>query len=129
MSDPIVVVGSGIAGALFAIHAAERADVLALSRPGAVGSTPWAQGGIAAAIDPADSPESHVDDTVASGAGLVDRSAASSMCADAPRSIQELVDLGVAFDREADGRLSLGREGAHSTRRVVHADGDSTGAR
>lgn len=129
MSDPIVVVGSGIAGALFAIRAAERADVLALSQPGASGSTPWAQGGVAGAVGPNDSPDSHAEDTIASGAGLVDAVAAASMCADAPRQIEELIALGVEFDRAADGRLALGREGAHSTRRVVHAGGDSTGAR
>ncbi len=124
---PIIVVGSGIAGALFALHAAAHADVLAFARPNAAGSTPWAQGGIAAAIGDTDSPEQHLADTVAASGGLVVKSRARALVEAGPRQIRTLERLGVRFDRE-DGRIALGQEAAHSARRIAHVGGDSTGA-
>lgn len=93
------------------------------------GSSPWAQGGIAAAIGADDRPELHTADTIAAGAGLVDPDAALALCREAPAVIAELLELGVAFDRDATRDLARGLEAAHSRARVLHAGGDATGAR
>jgi L-aspartate oxidase len=90
----------------------------------------WAQGGLAAALDPEDSPDQHRRDTEIAGRGAVRRSAAQLLCREAPRAVRELEDLGVIFDRDASGGgLALGLEGGHSRRRVVHAGGSATGRR
>ncbi len=126
--DPVIVVGSGIAGALLALGAAESGPVVVITE-GELGdgSTRRAQGGIAAAVEPGDSVEAHLRDTLAAGAGLCDPDAAAAICREGPAQVTELLSRGVAFDRSR-GRLRLAREGAHSAARVVHAGGDATGA-
>ena len=122
------MVGSGIAGALLALGAAESGPVVVVTE-GTLGdgSTRRAQGGIAAAVDGGDSVEAHLRDTLAAGAGLCDVDAAAAICREGPAQVTELLSRGVAFDRSR-GRLRLAREGAHSAARVVHAGGDATGA-
>ncbi|HSJ73716.1 MAG TPA: FAD-dependent oxidoreductase, partial [Miltoncostaeaceae bacterium] len=126
--EPVIVVGSGIAGALAALGAAESGPVVVITE-GALGdgSTRRAQGGIAAAVDRGDSVEAHLRDTLDAGAGLCDREAAAVICREGPAQVTELLSRGVVFDRSR-GRLRLAREGAHSAARVVHAGGDATGA-
>jgi L-aspartate oxidase len=89
----------------------------------------WAQGGIAAALAPDDSPDLHRHDTEIAGRGLVRPSAAAVLCREAPRIVADLEHLGVHFDLDPDGGLALGLEGGHSKRRVVHAGGSATGRR
>ncbi len=124
---PIVVVGAGVAGMATALAAAP-ARVLLLSRD-AAGAASWlAQGGIAAAMDAADSVESHVRDTLEAGAQHNSLEAVRWLCGEAPATVRWLATQGVAFDRAADGTLALGREGGHHAARIVHAGGDATGA-
>ena len=124
--DPVIICGSGIAGCLAALKIAAHSPVVLLtkSRLGA-GNTRHAQGGIAAALDPADSIASHLADTLAAGAGLCDPEAARAVCAHGPDCVRELIALGVAFDGGA--RPALGLEAAHAAPRIVHVDGDATG--
>jgi L-aspartate oxidase len=89
----------------------------------------WAQGGIAAAQAPGDSPERHLADTLAAGRGASRHSAARVLCDEAPAAVRDLESLGVHFDIDADGGHALGLEGGHSARRVVHAGGSATGRR
>ncbi len=91
-------------------------------------NTQYAQGGIAAAVGPEDSPNYHFADTLAAGAGLCNEDAARILAEEGPQAISELVRLGVIFDT-ADGEVALGREAAHRMPRVLHAGGDATGAR
>jgi L-aspartate oxidase len=122
-----IVVGSGIAG-LYVASLLRDARVLVLTKAGlADGNTNQAQGGIAAAVGPSDSPELHWRDTVAAGAGLTDPMAAWVIAQEAPAAIADLVRYGVAFDRDGD-KIALAQEGAHSRPRVLHAGGDATGA-
>lgn len=123
-----LIVGSGIAG----LYVALRARELGL-RPTIVtkahleeSNTRYAQGGIAAAIGPGDRPALHFEDTVKAGDGLVDRAAARVLTGEAPARIADLVRYGVPFDT-VEGRIALGREGAHSRARILHAGGDATG--
>jgi L-aspartate oxidase len=126
--EPVIVVGSGIAGALLALGAARSGPVIVITE-GTLGdgSTRRAQGGIAAAVDRGDSVEAHLRDTLEAGAGLCDPAAAAAICREGPAQVSELLSRGVVFDRSR-GRLRLAREGAHSAARVVHAGGDATGA-
>ncbi len=94
----------------------------------ASGSTVWAQGGIAAALDPADSPQAHLSDTLVAGAGICDPVAVEVLVTEGPDRVRELMALGARFDTEADGGISLTREGGHHADRIVHAGGDATGA-
>jgi L-aspartate oxidase len=87
----------------------------------------WAQGGLAAALEPGDSPTQHLADTIAAGRGLCRPSAGEVLVAEAPGAVRELRERGVAFDLEADGGLALGLEGGHTRRRIVHAGGSQTG--
>ncbi len=123
-----VIIGSGIAGLYAAILARQHGSVLVLTK-GSIDdcNTRWAQGGIAAPIGPEDSPEKHMRDTIAAGAGLVDEEAARVLTSEAGDRIRDLVALGVPFDT-LHGEIALAREGAHSVSRVLHAGGDSTGA-
>src|SRR5581483_10566538 len=125
----VLVVGSGVAGLSVAIGLAgvRRVAVVTAGRLGA-GSTPWAQGGLAAACGPDDDPELHARDTAAAGAGLCDDAAVRLLTDGAPAALAQLMRLGARFDRSGDGRLALTREGGHHRRRVVHAGGDATGA-
>jgi L-aspartate oxidase len=126
-SADFLIIGSGIAGLRAAVSLAPhgRVHVLTKDTPDA-GSTTYAQGGIAAAFGADDSTALHARDTIAAGAGLADEKAVATLVEDGPRRVQELIDWGAAFDRDADGRPALAREGAHSVRRVLHAR-DATG--
>jgi L-aspartate oxidase len=126
----VVVAGSGIAGLSAALHArAARHAVTVVTKVNvADGSTRWAQGGIAAALDPADSPDEHLADTLAAGVGLCDEAAVRVLVEEGPGRLRELIERGAVFDTDADGRLALTREGGHHRNRIVHAGGDATGA-
>jgi L-aspartate oxidase len=127
----LVVVGAGAAGlyaALCAVREGARV-VLVSARPLAETASYWAQGGAAAALTVEDSPERHLEDTLAAGRGLVRRAAAEVLCAEAPDRVRDLEALGVAFDADRHGNLALGLEGGHSVRRIVHAGGSATGRR
>lgn len=87
----------------------------------------WAQGGLAAALEPGDSPAQHAADTIAAGRGLCRPSAVQTLVEEAPAAVSELRGRGVAFDLDPDGELALGLEGGHAHRRIVHAGGSQTG--
>lgn len=123
-----VIVGAGIAGLAAALFLAPEPVVLVTRAPlGADGSSPLAQGGIAASVGADDDDALHLADTLAAGDGLCDAEAARRILSAGPDAIAALERLGVRFDRAADGGLLLGLEAAHSRRRIVHADGDGTG--
>ncbi len=123
----VVVVGTGIAGLITALEASRSHDVTLVTKAElAESNTKYAQGGIAAAMFPDDSVESHIEDTLRAGAGLNDRHAVEILCSEGPQRIRDLIEIGVAFDRE-NGELARGHEAAHSNRRVLHAGGDATG--
>jgi L-aspartate oxidase len=124
----VIVVGSGIAGLYTALQAHERGASVLVVTKGSIdeANTRYAQGGIAAAVGPEDSPEAHLQDTIAAGAGLVDEEAARVLTSEAADRIADLVRYGVRFDA-TDGEVSLGREAAHSASRILHARGDGTG--
>jgi L-aspartate oxidase len=130
-TSQVTVVGAGAAGLYTALRAArEGASVTLVSAtPLAESSSWWAQGGLAAALSAPDSPELHLRDTVIAGRGAVRESAAGVLCEEAPEAVRDLMRLGVRFDADHDGRLALGLEGGHSTRRIVHAGGAATGRR
>ena len=122
-----LVIGSGIAGLRAAIHLLGHGDVVLVTKAGGGESnTGYAQGGIAAALGDDDSPELHRDDTIEAGAGLCDRQAVEVLVGEGPRYVRELIAWGAAFDKDGRGGPALGREGAHSVRRVLHAR-DATG--
>ncbi len=122
-----LVIGSGVAGLRAAISLAKVGDVVLLTKADPRESnTGYAQGGIAAALGADDSPDLHARDTTAAGDGLCVPAAVEVLVQEGPRYVQELLDWGAAFDRDASGRPSLGREAAHSVRRVLHAR-DATG--
>ena len=125
----VLVVGGGVAGAATALHAArEGVEVLVLSKSALEETnTSWAQGGIAVSLLPGDSPDLHAKDTLAVGAGLADEAVVRAITGGAASALSWLESLGTVFDR-ACGQLALSREGAHSMARVVHANGDATGA-
>lgn len=124
-----LIVGSGLAGLFAALLAAEHGTVLLLTKETLAQSNTWfAQGGIAAAVSEQDSPELHMQDTLAAGAGLADPAAVRVLTEEGPCCVAELQRLGVPFDTH-DGAIALGLEGAHSVPRVLHAGGDATGAR
>jgi L-aspartate oxidase len=124
-------VGAGAAGLYAALCAAGEGASVALvsATPLAESASYWAQGGIAAAIAPPDTPQTHLDDTVRAGRGAVRTSVAETLCAEAPAALADLMRLGVQFDSDRHGRLALGLEGGHSARRVAHAGGSATGRR
>ncbi|PPS42686.1 L-aspartate oxidase [Chroococcidiopsis sp. TS-821] len=122
----VIVVGAGAAGLYTALCLPENLQVGLITKDTvSLSASDWAQGGIAAAIAPDDSPLLHIEDTLHAGAGLCDRVAVEFMAKMAPSCIQSLVKLGVAFDRR-DRELALTLEAAHSRRRVLHA-ADTTG--
>jgi L-aspartate oxidase len=127
----LAVVGAGAAGLYAALTAArEGARVVLVSRsPLAESASYWAQGGIAAALDPDDSVERHLADTLSAGRGASRPSAARVLCEQSPAAVRDLESLGVHFDSDLSGALELGLEGGHSKRRVVHAGGSATGRR
>jgi L-aspartate oxidase len=125
-----VVIGGGVAGLTFALEAAREAEVVVVTkRLVSDAATAYAQGGIAAVLDPDDSFENHVLDTLEAGRGLTHADVAEMVVRDAPDRIRDLIELGAAFTRgegAASGSLDLTKEGGHRARRVVHA-GDITG--
>lgn len=122
----VLVIGSGAAGLTAALNLAQRFRVTVLAKGGLdEGSTAWAQGGIAAVLEPGDTFEAHIDDTMVAGAGLNDRATVEMVVENAPAAIQRLVELGVPFNMDGNA-LHLTREGGHSARRIVHVD-DATG--
>lgn len=123
-----VIIGGGAAGLMTALHMApEPVVVLSKSPLGAEASSLWAQGGLAAAMGDDDAPALHLADTIAAGAGLCDEAVANRIVNAAPAAVENLVRLGVAFDRRPDGGWRLGLEAAHGRNRIVHATGDGTG--
>ncbi len=125
-SYDVLVIGSGAAGLTAAINLAQRFKVAVIAK-GALsdGSTAWAQGGIAAVLEPGDTFDSHIDDTMVAGAGLNNRATVEFVVENAPAAIERLAAIGVPFNTE-QGALHLTREGGHSHRRIVHVD-DATG--
>jgi L-aspartate oxidase len=130
----ILVLGSGVAGLSVAVRLADGAPgspSLGVLTKGVLSqsATRWAQGGVAAVLGgDEDSTDLHLADTLAAGAGLCDEEAVRILVDEGPGRVHELITLGVEFDREASGSLSLAREGGHSRPRVVHAGGAATGA-
>ncbi len=126
----MVVVGSGIAGLTAALRIRESGagSVLVVTKDHlSAGSTQWAQGGIAAALGPGDTPEQHLQDTLVAGAGLCDVAAVRALVTEGPQAVRELIALGAEFDHTPAGELSLTREGGHLRNRIAHA-ADATGA-
>ncbi len=122
-----LILGSGIAGLSFALKAAELGSVTILTKKErAESNTNYAQGGIAAVVEPTDSFEAHVHDTLIAGAGLCDEDAVRVLVEEGPDRIRELIELGTEFTRNSSGTLDLGREGGHGHHRIVHA-ADLTG--
>lgn len=124
-----LVVGSGVAGLHTARRASVEGDVMVLTKMSLFDSaTAYAQGGIAAALGAGDSPELHWKDTLAAGAALCDSKAVEVLVEEGPARVRELHTAGADFDLEPGGDFKLGKEAAHSRRRIVHAHGDQTGA-
>ncbi len=124
----VLVVGSGAAGLSCALAArGARVALVTKTRFGEGGNSPWAQGGMAAAVGAGDSPFDHARDTLGAGAGLCRDDAVSLLTSSAPVHVRRLLALGTRFDRTASGLLALGREAAHGRPRILHANGDGTG--
>jgi len=129
LQTDVVVIGAGIAGLYTALQISEYADVVLISKKGLDDSnTRWAQGGIAAVTTKSDSPALHRQDTLIAGAGLCSYEAVEVLVHEGPERLKELIAYGTEFDKDAQGRYELTKEGAHSKRRILHAQGDATGA-
>src|SRR5215218_11440207 len=130
MTHRPVVVGTGIAGLWTAWRLASegQAAILVTKETLADSASAWAQGGIAVALGPGDSPSQHAADTLAASDGLADPEAVRILTSEGPDRVFELLELGAVFDRGPDGRLRLGLEAAHTRARIIHAGGDRTGA-
>ena len=126
----VIVVGSGVAGLSAALHARRSGHRVCVVTKAEIneGSTRWAQGGIAAALDPSDSPAEHWRDTIAAGGGVCDPEAVFTLVSEGPAAVLRLIRLGAHFDHDDEGQLSLTREGGHHKHRIAHAGGDATGA-
>jgi len=123
-----LVVGSGIAGLWTALHLAPHGHVIVITKSELrETNTQYAQGGIAVALPPADSPELHRRDTLEAGAGLCDEPAVRVLTSEGPDIVRELIRRGAQFDTR-DGELLYGREAAHGLSRILHSHGDATGA-
>ena len=123
----VVVLGSGVAALRAALELAPALQVTLITKNDLTESNSYyAQGGIAAAVAPADTIASHMADTLATGCGLSDETVVRQVVGSAPDCINELVEWGAEFDK-TDGRISVGREGGHSAPRIIHARGDETG--
>ncbi len=129
-SADVVIVGSGIAGLTAALRLRKKVDKVLLVTKDVLsaGSTQWAQGGIAAALGPGDTPEEHEVDTLVAGAGVCDLEAVRILVTEGPEAVHELIRRGANFDLDEEGDLSLTREGGHRRDRIAHAGGDATGA-
>src|SRR3954469_10166863 len=126
----VIVVGSGIAGLPAGLRLRGQVERIAVVTKNvlAAGSTQWAQGGIAAALGPEDTPEQHEIDTLVAGAGACDLEAVRVLVTEGPDAVRELIEWGADFDKDPEGNLSLTREGGHHRDRIAHANGDATGA-
>ena len=124
-----VVIGAGLAGLMTALRLAEHEPVIVLTNHplGENAASGWAQGGVAAAVGADDSAALHAEDTLAAGDSLCDVQAVQRITGAGPDVIARLIQIGAQFDTAPDGALKLGLEAAHSRRRIVHANGDSTG--
>jgi L-aspartate oxidase len=128
LKTDVLIIGAGAAGLFAALHLPESTDVIVVDKgTKGGGSSPWAQGGVAAALGRDDSPALHAQDTTRVAAGHADPSAVAVLCSEAPQCVLELVELGCRFDRTDEGELHLAREGGQSVARSAHA-GDGTGA-
>ena len=128
MRCDFLIVGAGVAGLRAALELAPRGDVLVVTKESVRESnTHYAQGGIAVAMEGEEDVGLHRDDTIAAGDGLVHRAAAEVLVSEGPLRVAELIEWGASFDREG-GRLMRTREAAHSRPRILHANGDATGA-
>ncbi|ETW96338.1 MAG: hypothetical protein ETSY2_46605 [Candidatus Entotheonella gemina] len=123
----VIVIGSGVAGLSVALNLAGHRVLLVTKTPLGAGNSQWAQGGVAAAMGEGDSPELHARDTLAVSGDIANADAVSVLTQVGPDCMRRLMVLGVAFDRDR-GNLCLGREAAHSHPRILHAQGDATGA-
>ncbi|GAE35112.1 L-aspartate oxidase [Halalkalibacter akibai] len=124
----VIVIGSGIAGLMTAHLLADQLNVIVITKSGVeVSNSSWAQGGMAAALGTEDNWQKHFADTINAGQDHHNYSHTEILVKKAPEIVKTLIDLGVPFDRMQDGNLSLGMEGAHQQRRIVHANGDKTG--
>ncbi len=126
----VIVIGSGVAGLTTALNArAANLSVLLVTKSYIdEGSTKWAQGGIAAALGPGDTPEEHREDTLIAGAGLCDIDAVNVLVTEGPEAVRKLIARGAVFDKAESGEIALTREGGHHRNRILHAGGDATGA-
>ncbi|MEI9904083.1 MAG: L-aspartate oxidase [Asticcacaulis sp.] len=123
-----LVIGAGLAGLSVALNTAPyKTLVLAPVALGVACSSAWAQGGIAAALSPEDSPKNHERDTVAAGAGIVDELAARTLTEAGPATVRKLNAMGAPFDHKPDGAFVLNREAAHGMARVARVGGDLAG--
>ncbi|VTZ51565.1 L-aspartate oxidase [Methylocella tundrae] len=123
-----IIVGGGLAGLSTALALAPMPAIVLSKAPlGLEASSVLAQGGVAASLGPDDDVALHLADTLKAGDGLCDAAVAHSILSAAPAAIEELIRYGAPFDRDAEGRLVLGLEAAHSRRRIVHAGGDGSG--
>jgi L-aspartate oxidase len=123
----VLIIGSGAAGLTAALQLATTKKVIVLAKGSlSDGATAWAQGGIAAVLEPGDTFESHIEDTMVAGAGLNNRATVEFVIENAPESIARLAALGVPFNPGDDEQWHLTREGGHSHRRIVHVN-DATG--
>ena len=124
----VLVVGAGLAGLYLALKLAPRQVFVLTSRRSSKGAaSAWAQGGIAAALSPEDSPESHAKDTMAAGDGLVDPDIAMILASEGAGRVHDIAAMGVPFDRDKNGELYLSLEAAHSMPRVARVKGDTAG--
>ncbi len=126
----VIVIGSGVAGLTTTLNLrASGLTVLLVTKAHLdEGSTKWAQGGIAAALGPGDSPEQHKVDTLIAGADLCDIDAVNVLVTEGPEAVRKLIARGAVFDTSDSGEISLTREGGHHRNRILHAGGDATGA-
>ncbi|GAA2236457.1 L-aspartate oxidase [Rarobacter faecitabidus] len=126
----VVVIGSGVAGMTAALDLCGKVGKVVLLTKTVLtsGSTVWAQGGVAAALDPADTAEAHLADTLVAGGGLCDEGAVEILVSEGPAAVRQLIDRGARFDQSDQGEILLGLEGGHHASRIAHAGGDATGA-
>jgi len=123
----VLIVGAGVAGLYAALSLPKNLNVLILAKSDPASSnTYWAQGGVAVSRDEFDV-ELHIKDTMSAGAGLCDKAAVATLCKNSMREIQNLIDMGMEFDKGGSGELLFTKEAAHSASRILHADGDATG--
>lgn len=129
MFEPVLVIGSGVAGLRAAIELLEKGQTVYLftKDKADVCNTDKAQGGVAVVLKEDDNFESHIEDTLNAGAGLCRKEAVEILVKEGPKRIKELINWGANFDKNNDGKLDFTKEAAHSTNRILHALGDATG--